>query len=369
MRLLPPARASGSLAGMLGAGAWRREEGQVGVELAALLALAAVLVAALLATGVHDRVRDVVNRALCTITSGTDCGAPGPGGGYADDPYPDLGRADREIYDDECQGDVPDDAAREGDDGAVGDDQVDRAYENLGRVYDYYEQTFGWESFDGEGAPVVGVVNHCDGGTDTGVSSWDGDRVLFAPGAGDALDTAAHEFTHGVTEHTAGLEYQCQSGALNESISDIMAWNLDPEDPTYGEDRDGDGPDDPDGGTIRDYQEPTRFDQPMHVDDYQATPNDRFGDWGGVHTNSGIPNHAYYQLVVRVGREKAEQIVWRALTEHLEPDSDFEDFREAMLDSAAELYGSGGPERHGVDEAFATVGLDGDWEAPEQDGC
>ena len=79
----------------------------------------------------------------------------------------------------------------------------------------------------------------------------------FAPGAGDALDTAAHEFTHGVTANTAGLRYECQSGALNESISDIMAWNLDPEDPTYGEDRNGDGPDDPDGGTIRDYRFPS----------------------------------------------------------------------------------------------------------------
>ena len=60
-----------------------------------------------------------------------------------------------------------------------------------------------------------------------------------------------------------------------------------------------------------------------------------------MHTNSGIPNHAYYQLVVRVGREKAEQIVWRALTEHLEPDSNFEDFRTAMIASAEELYGRG----------------------------
>ena len=66
-----------------------------------------------------------------------------------------------------------------------------------------------------------------------------------------------------------GCGYECQSGALNESISDIMAWNLDPEDPTYGEDRNGDGADDPDGGTIRDYRLPTRFDQPMNVDDYQ----------------------------------------------------------------------------------------------------
>ena len=60
-----------------------------------------------------------------------------------------------------------------------------------------------------------------------------------------------------------------------------------------------------------------------------------------MHTNSGIPNHAYYEVVVRVGREKAQQIVWRALTEHLEPDSDFEDFRTAMIDSAEELYGRG----------------------------
>jgi Zn-dependent metalloprotease len=63
-----------------------------------------------------------------------------------------------------CAGDIPDDPSREGYDGAVGDDQVDRAYENLGRVYDYYHDTFGWDSYDGHGAPVIGVVNYCDGG-------------------------------------------------------------------------------------------------------------------------------------------------------------------------------------------------------------
>ena len=99
-----------------------------------------------------------------------------------------------------------------------------------------------------------------------------------------------------------------------------MAWNLDPSDPKYGEDRNG--------GAIRNYEYPERSGQPMTVDDYRATPNDRFGDWGGVHTNSGIPNHAYFEVVVRVGRDKAQQILWRAMTEHLQPDSDFEDFRE-----------------------------------------
>ena len=340
--------------------AWRAEEGQTAAELMGGLLLVSLIIGALFASDVDAQIRDQVHRAICSIGAGTDCGPPSRGGGYADDPYPDSGRADREVYVEECDGSVSDDPARAGDEDAVGNDQVDRAYENMGRVYDYYLDTFGWDSYDGEGSPMVGVVSDCGSG---GSSSWspDDERVEYAPGAGDALDTSAHEFTHGVIQHTAGLEYQCQSGALNEAISDIMAWNLDPADSTYGEDRNG--------GAIRDYGTPTRFDQPMHVDDYVASANDAFGDWGGVHTNSGIPNHAYYQLVVRVGRDKAEQIVWRALTRHLEPDSGFEDFREAMLDSAAELYGDGGPEEHGVDEAFATVGLDGNWDAPDQEGC
>jgi len=349
---------------MLTGPSWRAERGQTGADYMGALLLVAVIVFALVVTDAPAHVAGKVRQAVCSIRAGSDCGEPNRSGGYAEDDYEDSGLADREIYDADC-GSTPDDPSREGDDGAVGDDQVDGAYENLGRVYDYYHDTFGWDSYDGKGAPVVGIVNVCDGGTS---SYWDDNRVHFAPGAGDALDTAAHEFTHGITANTAGLRYECQSGALNESISDIMAWNLDPSDATYGEDRNGDGPDDPDGGTIRDYSLPTRFDQPMHVDDYQASANDRFGDWGGVHTNSGIPNHAYYQLVLRVGRDKAEQIVWRALTEHLQPDSNFEDFRTAMLESAEELYGRGDVV-DGVDAAFAEVGLDGTWHAPDQEGC
>jgi Zn-dependent metalloprotease len=339
----------------------RKDDGQSTTDLMGILLLVGVIVIALFATGVPTAIAGGLNRAICTISSGTDCGAPNADGGYADDPYTDTGRADREIYDDDCKGDPPDDPEREGEDKPVGDDQVDKAYENLGRVYDYYHDTFGYDSYDGKGAPMVGIVNNCDGGTSSGVSYWSDNAVHFAPGAGDALDTAAHEFTHGVTANTAGLKYECQSGALNESISDIMAFNLDPEDTTYGEDRDG--------GAIRDYRYPESFGQPMTVDDYEATKNDDFGDHGGVHTNSGIPNHAYWGVVLAVGRDKAEQIVWRALTEHLGPDSNFEDFRTAMLDSAAELYGGGGDEVEGVNGAFAAVGLDGSWEAPEQEGC
>ena len=250
---------------MLRTGSWRREDGQTGAEYLGALMIVGAIVARR-----ADRRRAGRDRAR---RAPGDLHDPGRhrlrradrGRRLRRRRLSRLGRGDREIYDANC-GATPDDPEREGDDGAVGNEQVDEAYANLGRVYDYYHDKFGYDSYDGKGAPVVGIVNVCDGGTS---SYWCDGRVHFAPGAGDALDTAAHEFTHGVTENTAGLRYECQSGALNESISDIMAWNLDPEDPTYGEDRNGDGPDDPDGGTIRDYRFPTRFDQPMNVDDYQ----------------------------------------------------------------------------------------------------
>ncbi len=105
--------------------------------------------------------------------------------------------------------------------------------------------------------------------------------------------------------------------------------------------------------------------------DFVEMPNDGspFNDNGGVHYNSGIPNHAYYLMVQSIGRDAAEQIVYRALTEKLEHDSGFEDFRTASLDVARELWGEDSPEYQGTNESFAAVGLDGSWEAPEVEGC
>ena len=252
--------------------AWRAEKGQTGAEAMGVLLLVAVITAALFTSDVDARIRDEVHRAIFSIGAGTDCGSPDHSGGFNEESYEDSGLADREVYTRECDGSLSDDPARAGDDDAVGDEQVDRAYENMGRVYDYYWETFGWDSYDGQGSPMVGSVSNCGSG---GSSYWSDGSVTYAPGAGDALDTSAHEFTHGVIENTADLEYQCQSGALNEAIADIMAWNLDPRDRTYGEDRDD--------GAIRDYGHPERFDQPRHVDDYEALANDGLNDHGGVH--------------------------------------------------------------------------------------
>jgi hypothetical protein len=83
----------------------------------------------------------------------------------------------------------------------------------------------------------------------------------------------------------------------------------------------------------------------------------------------GIPNHAYYLLVQAIGRDHAEQIVYQTVTENLDSDANFEDFRTAMLQAARDLYGQDSTDFKGVNDAFAAVGLDGSWEAPDIDGC
>ena len=148
-------------------------------------------------------------------------------------------------------------------------------------------------------------------------------------------------------------------------VSDIFASNVDGDDWEIGEE--------PPGGALRNMAHPENGDppQPAHVDDFVEMPNDGspFNDSGGVHYNSGIPNHAYYLMVQSIGRDRAEQIVYRALTEKLESNSGFEDFRTASLEVARELWGEDSPEFTGTNESFAAVGLAGPWEAPEVEGC
>jgi bacillolysin len=330
----------------------RGNDGQTTIEwlavMAAIVALCAAVSASLpsLATTITDRV-------VCFITATAgdgDCpatAAQAPSGG-----------GERTIYD--ADGNV----IRETGDGPSGNPEADAAYDNFGRVYDYYRSRFGRDSYDDMGAPLIGTVDYpaaCSGG-----AYWDPDQqqMFFCEGFAGPLDVTAHEVTHAVTERTAGLDYEGESGALNEALSDMFASNLDGN-WQIGEDL-------PDGA-IRDMADPDRdatnpddcpdeggFCQPAHVDDYYVTDNDH----GGVHTNSGIPNHAYYLMVQNIGRDASEQIVYAAMTQHLHHDSGFEDFRAACLQAARDRYGEDSPQYRGVDEAFREVGLDGTWEAP-----
>ena len=333
----------------------RRESGQTSAEYLGVVVVVALVIGGLAATGLGSRVAELLEAAVCRIVQG-DCG----GADVAQDDgwVPPPGQEpDREIFDAGNDNELPgDEARREGDD-PTGDAEVDAAYENFGLIHRYFLETFERNSYDDEGAPLIATVRYRrDPDHPFRNAYWDPQRrqMVFGEGYADPLDVTAHEVTHALTEATAGLEYRGESGALNESISDIFASNLDPDDWEIGEDL-------PDGA-IRDMSDPERFDQPAHVDDYRDLPDTV--DNGGVHINSGIPNHAYHNMVEGIGRDASQQIVYRALTEYLESDSGFEDFRTASLRAAADLYGEDSDEYRGVDEAFRAVGLDGTWEAP-----
>lgn len=343
----------------------RSSTGQVTAEYAGGLLLVAVVVAALLGAQVHTKIAVEAERAVCKIAGLSGCGEPGvPEAGASGEDAP--GEPDRSVYDDECQNDLPGDLLRgEGDDPS-GDPEADAVYDNLGQVFEYYSETFGRDSYDDAGAELVASINFCEvAGVQTRNAYWDGTQMKFGDGYAASLDVTAHELTHAITDRTADLEYQCQSGALNEAMSDIFASNVDTDDWEIGEDLPG--------GALRDMADPANGDppQPAHVDDFVEMPNDGDpnNDRGGVHYNSGIPNHAYYLMVRAIGRDAAEQIVYRALTEELGPDSNFEDFRTASLEVARKLWGADSPEFQGTNESFAAVGLDGSWEAPEVEGC
>ncbi|MCT4583869.1 MAG: M4 family metallopeptidase, partial [Peptostreptococcaceae bacterium] len=170
-----------------------------------------------------------------------------------------------------------------------------------------------------------------------------------------ALDIVAHEMTHGVTQYTANLKYENQSGALNESMSDVFGTLVEmeyqPEKADYLCGEDVWTPNTP-GDALRDLANPENYNQPAHMRDFVNTSEDH----GGVHTNSGIPNKAGYLVIDSVGKDKAAQIYYRALTTYLTSTSDFHDAKLALMQSAKDLYGTGS-EYNAVEDAFNAVGI------------
>ncbi|TKD71558.1 M4 family metallopeptidase [Pseudalkalibacillus hwajinpoensis] len=222
-----------------------------------------------------------------------------------------------------------------------------------GTVYDYYYNTHNRNSFDNNGATIRSTVHY---GSNYNNAFWngsqmvygDGDGTTFAPLSG-AQDVVAHEITHAVTERTAGLKYQDQSGALNESMSDVFGYFVEPEDFLLGEDvytpnKSGDA--------LRSLSNPEAYGQPSHMDDYYNTSSDN----GGVHTNSGIPNKAAYLTIQSIGKSKAEQIYYRALSVYLTPTSNFSEARSALLQATTDLYGTG-TTYNSVANAWTQVGV------------
>jgi hypothetical protein len=269
------------------------------------------------------------------------------------------GRSNRETYDANHSTYLPGTLVRSEGQGPTGDQDVDNAHDFAGDTYYYYRNTHGRDSYDDQGAAIVSTVHY---GRNYNNAFWNGEQMVYGDGFA-TKDVVAHELTHAVTEHSANLEYRWQSGALNESFSDIFAAMVDREDWLIGEDL----PPDALGGqaAIRDMSNPPRFGQPDHTRDWVSTCDDN----EGVHTNSGIPNKAYYNIATNsaVGKDKAERIFFRTLVVYLQSDSSLEIAREAALQSAQDLYGGSSVEYNAVRDGFNAVGLDGNWNPPAND--
>lgn len=271
---------------------------------------------------------------------------------------------------------LPGTVVRTEDEPTVADVAVNQAFDGLGATFQMLLDAFQRNSIDGKGLALDATV-HYGSGYDN--AFWNGERMVFGDGDGEvfvgftgSLSVIAHELTHGVTEFAGGLEYQGQSGALNESMSDVFGALT--EQHRAGQDADaaswliGEGifTAAVQGVALRSMRAPgTAYDddvlgrdpQPAHMDDYVQTTDDN----GGVHINSGIPNHAFYLTAQRLGGkawERAGRVWYLTLTSGaLSPTADFAAFARATVSTAAAEYGEDSEVLDAVRRGWIGVGV------------
>lgn len=241
-------------------------------------------------------------------------------------------------------------------------------------TYDYFRNTHNRNSFDNNGAKLQSWVHF---GEDFVNAFWNGSFMTYGDGNGSSygpltcLDVVAHEITHAITERTARLVYRNESGALNESFSDIFGTaiellydpNVNDRDWLMGEDANLTG------SGFRNMQNPNaKGDPDTYNGDHWHTGN---GDYGGVHTNSGVQNFWFYLLteggsgtndlgvnynVQGIGLAKAAKIAYRNLTTKLTRYSTYDDAKNGAIEAAEELYGANSNEVEQVKNAWCAVG-------------
>lgn len=236
------------------------------------------------------------------------------------------------------------------------------------KVYAYYKDHFGRKGLDDKDGfinSLVGVTAH---GQPYNNAFWDGTKMVYGQGGGDYrtfsadTDVVGHEMTHGVTEHTAGLVYAGQSGAINEAISDYFGNAIDLE-------ANGQSMDDPDSGLLGEDLCTTLSPRECALRDLNdgATTSKNFvgvtyrGDNGGVHLNSTIFSGALWDMRQDLGGELADKIVYRALSAYMTPLDGFTEGRAAVIAAAQEL-GVTKAQLNIVKRSFAAHGIVPGWE-------
>lgn len=280
----------------------------------------------------------------------------------------------RTIYDAGHGETLPGRVVRNEGDPRGSDVEVDEAYDGLGATFDFFAEVFDRNSIDDEGLHLDATVHY---GRRYDNAFWNGRQMVFGDGDGDlfnrftiSLDVIAHELAHGVTGDEAGLVYLGQAGALNESLSDVFGslvkqyarrqtaaqadWLI------------GEGlfTAKVHGVALRSLKAPgTAFDDPLLGRDPQPATMAGYvhtsSDNGGVHTNSGIPNHAFQLAAIALGGyawEKAGRIWYDTLRDRrLKQNATFRQFARLTVQNAEQAFGAS--ERDAVVAAWAEVGI------------
>jgi len=247
------------------------------------------------------------------------------------------------------------------------------AHFNGGLAYNYFRDNFIRNSINGNGGNIISFINVAEeDGSPMDNAFWNGAAMFYGNGnvafnapLAKAEDVAGHEMAHGVIQNTANLDYENESGALNESYADIFGAMIDRDDWQIGEEIAN--PSVFPTGAMRDLQNPNNGGnglgdngwQPAHMDEFVNLPNTPQGDNGGVHINSGIVNRAYYLFATdpAVGKERAEQVYYKALTDYLVRSSRFIDMRIAAVQAATDRHGAGSAVVQAAERAFNMVGI------------
>ncbi|MEU9446389.1 M4 family metallopeptidase [Streptomyces sp. NPDC048304] len=257
---------------------------------------------------------------------------------------------------------------------------ADAAY-GAQETWDFYKNTFGRSGIKNDGVGAYSRVHYSSGYVN---AFWDDSCfcMTYGDGSGNthpltSLDVAGHEMSHGVTSNTAGLNYSGESGGLNEATSDIMGTGVefyannasDPGDYLIGEKINING----DGSPLRYMDKPSKDGGSA---DYWSSSVGNLD----VHYSSGVANHFFYLLsegsgsktingvtynsptsngstVTGIGRAKALQIWYKALTTYMTSTTNYKSARTATLNAASALYGSGSTEYNTVAAAWSAVNV------------
>ncbi|KAK3391042.1 extracellular metalloprotease [Podospora didyma] len=268
------------------------------------------------------------------------------------------------------------------------DPDVNICMGHLRTTYDFYKTVMGRNSIDGKGKQLEASIHYS---IRYGNAIWEknSQQMVFGDGDGSSrfgrragvfkpgsmvgsLDVTAHEVTHGVTQNTAGFEYIGQSGALNESMSDlfgsmVLQWKQvqTVEEASWligagilyegSESLKGKKAQATSLRSMKDPASPSNLDpQPDHKNHalyYKGTT----WDHGGVHRNSGVPNHAFYKVAMRLGGyswDRAGKIWYATLTDkRMHPQTTFVEFAKVTVDQAGRLH----PDDPSVADVVATA--------------